>query len=192
MFFFQDNNHLHLQDNVEPGPQEATPPLQDADSALPTPQGTTPTPSERQETESPIGTSLSGGQGQAVATPPAGSVASASDEGIPSQLHIQKHSTSTLIKDGGVVSTSPSPSETTVGDQESIQTATPPPPVEGMTRSDPVTPASGGLLSRLKKRVVETAWQGAESKVSPVNPHTKSHNSELRDVFFWCAVNTSW
>lgn len=170
-----------MQDNVESGPQEATPPSQDADSALPAPQGTTPTPSERQETESPIGTSLSGGQGQAVATPPAGSVVSASDEGIPSQLHIRKHST-TLIKDGGVVSTSPSPSETTMGDQESIQTATPPPPVEGVTRSDPATPASGGLLSRLKKRVVETAWQGAESKVSPMN--TKSHNSELRYVFF--------
>ena len=50
--------------------------------------------------------------------------------------------------------------------------ATPPPPERGVSRPEAVTPGGsgqqhgGGLFSRIKKRVVETAWQGTESKVS--------------------------
>ena len=58
----------------------------------------------------------------------------------------------------------PNPSQSTVS-------VTPPP--EGVTRSDSgpaAPPAPGGqlssVLSRLKKRVVDTTWQGVESKVS--------------------------
>lgn len=85
-------------------------------------------------------------QSPAIATP-------LKDEAIPTQIHIPKDSTSAK-DEGGVVSSPLMGSATT--------TPTPPPPLEGVVKSE----SGSGLLSRLKKRVVDTAWQGTEAKVS--------------------------
>lgn len=96
-------------------------------------------------------------------SPPVGDV-------IPKQSQIITGSASSAA--GGVVSalsptSSPSPS--------TVKYTTPPPPLpsaaEGVITVEQTPPAAGGsgqlsgMLTRLKKKVVDSSWQGSESKV---------------------------
>lgn len=175
------------QDNLESSLKEATPSVQNADLTPQSPTLTTPTLSANAAIPSspsslvtdqlmqPQITTSSSRQDQSPAASPAlfplttPPPSKAHGEVIPSQKQIH----------GGVAPASPSPKEIakvarTRASKESTGTATHPPLVEGVARRDPeaVTPGAGGsgqlsgVLSRLKKRVVDPAWQGAESKVS--------------------------
>ena len=93
-------------------------------------------------------------------------------EAIPSQTQIRNKSVSSDAvsdKPEGVVPASPAPSEPVARSRGGSASTPPPLVVEGVSRGgkpEAVTPgATGQLLSRLKKRVLETAWQSSETKV---------------------------
>ena len=123
---------------VDSAPQPPT----TADSATPPPS----TPESATLAPSPLTTAESANFGSSA---------------IPSQTQI--HESCLSDGSGGVVPASPFPQQRAGQEEESTTgSATPPPASGGVAKSEsgPVTPASGGLLSRLKK------WQGVESKVS--------------------------
>lgn len=133
------------------GSTEATPPVQ---------RQTTPTPSSVAADESQSGDGDTANSAERVQSPAPLASAPLQNETIPKQIHLPEGGND--LGKGAV-----SPLSAGV---DSLKSATPPLPLEGVVKPDssPATPVPGQLstvLSRLKKRVVDTAWQGTESKV---------------------------
>ena len=174
---------IPLQSTSDDGSSEVTPPAKAADhseQAIPTHSGG---PAPQSSSEPPSKGSIQPNeQGQETpdfkspqVTVPSPKDADSAD--IPSQVQIQKDKPTS----GGVVPSGPSPSSPptkTGSDGQSTRVATPPPrPRSDASEAEQTPPPVGGsgsstqlggVFSRLKKRVVETAWQGGgggEAKV---------------------------
>ena len=150
------------------GSNEATPPVQSADSAqTKVPDPVTLSNSQQQLTKSGGDLSNRANQIKESQVPQPNQAAmpltpkKVESETIPIQTLFQNETTTsnTAINEQTTSSLAHnhSPSESVVKD--STKTATAPPP------ADDASPATSGLFSRIKKKVVETAWQGSESKV---------------------------
>ena len=191
LLIIQDGDSMLSDDSALNPPKQATPPVesppQALKQALPISSEVTPLDNKGDRGEiSPIGDPSSSGHEQqlqassssSLTTPPKGAE-SGSNGSIPMQTHIVKESISTIGTSEQILTTPTSPSAT---ENKAVATATSYAVISTPTAASggpgkkageheklvpPSSPAGipsqqGGILSRIRKRVTETAWPTTE------------------------------